>query len=169
MFWNYALITKLSKGYMKIAISFFNILEGTKCNAVDWIYSIIFMLFLISKQSNFYCLYCSLPTACFPLAGSSDEDHLIHYYFYKFAATKHNFCDFQPPDEVRANFPKIDAVVLFGEPTKWETSLQLLIDVLLTNGKLTDSVCEFANGEPHLPILACNMDLLWMSESHMPR
>uniref|UniRef100_A0A3P8U617 Haloacid dehalogenase like hydrolase domain containing 5 n=1 Tax=Amphiprion percula TaxID=161767 RepID=A0A3P8U617_AMPPE len=34
-------------------------------------------------------------------------------------------------------------IILFGEPIKWETNLQLLID---------------------LPILACNMDLLWMAE-----
>ena len=75
----------------------------------------------------------------------------------------------QPPAEVRANFPKIDAIVLFGEPTRWETSLQLLIDILLTDGKLTNPICEFADGKSHLPILACNMDLLWMSDSHMPR
>uniref|UniRef100_A0A803YRP2 Haloacid dehalogenase-like hydrolase domain-containing 5 n=1 Tax=Meleagris gallopavo TaxID=9103 RepID=A0A803YRP2_MELGA len=58
-------------------------------------------------------------------------------------------------------------VVLFGEPVRWETSLQLIIDVLLSNGN------PGADPEgipyPHLPVLACNMDLLWMAEAKMPR
>ena len=32
-------------------------------------------------------------------------------------------------------FPRIEAIVLFGEPVRWETPLQLVIDVLLTDGK----------------------------------
>jgi len=67
------------------------------------------------------------------------------------------------------NFPKIDAIILFGEPVRWETNLQLIMDVLLTQGNLTGPMCEFSSNVPHLPILACNMDLLWMAESHMPR
>ncbi|XP_076812551.1 haloacid dehalogenase-like hydrolase domain-containing 5 [Clavelina lepadiformis] len=73
------------------------------------------------------------------------------------------------PNNAHKNIPKIEAIVLFGEPVRWETNLQLLIDVLLTHGVLENPVCEFANNEHHLPILACNMDLLWMSDSHMPR
>lgn len=64
-------------------------------------------------------------------------------------------------------FPKIDAVILFGEPVRWETNLQLVIDVLLTDGKPHTAPKE--NPYPHLPVLACNMDLLWMAEACMPR
>lgn len=59
------------------------------------------------------------------------------------------------------------AVILFGEPVRWETNLQLITDVLLSNGLPNRSPREIPY--PHLPILACNMDLLWMSEACMPR
>ena len=64
-------------------------------------------------------------------------------------------------------FPPIEAVVLFGEPTRWETSLQLLLDVLLTDGH--PSAPPRTVSYPHLPVLACNMDLQWMAEAVMPR
>ena len=64
-------------------------------------------------------------------------------------------------------FPRIEAVVLFGEPVRWETSLQLLIDVFITNGLPDTSPTTFPY--PHLPVLACNMDLQWMAEAVMPR
>lgn len=62
---------------------------------------------------------------------------------------------------------KIDAVILFGEPVRWETNLQLIVDVLLTNGNPDDnwSTVQY----PHIPVLACNMDLLWMAEAKNPR
>lgn len=59
------------------------------------------------------------------------------------------------------------AVILFGEPIRWETNLQLIIDVLLTNGNL--SSVHKTQKMPHLPLLACNMDLMWMAEAHSPR
>jgi len=59
------------------------------------------------------------------------------------------------------------AVILFGEPVRWETNLQLILDVLLTDGK--PSVAPKEIPYPHLPVLACNMDLLWMAEACMPR
>lgn len=62
---------------------------------------------------------------------------------------------------------KIDAVILFGEPVRWETNLQLIVDVILTNGKLDDD--WNALQYPHIPVLACNMDLLWMAEAKNPR
>ncbi|TDH10357.1 hypothetical protein EPR50_G00074430 [Perca flavescens] len=71
-----------------------------------------------------------------------------------------------PSNPVR-NLPKIDAVVLFGEPIRWETNLQLIIDILLTKGNLS-SVHQTQN-MPQLPLLACNMDLMWMAEAHSPR
>ncbi|XP_067684516.1 haloacid dehalogenase-like hydrolase domain-containing 5 [Haliotis asinina] len=64
-------------------------------------------------------------------------------------------------------FPKIDAVILFGEPVRWETNLQIIIDVLLTHGKPGQTQKETLY--PHLPVLACNMDLLWMAEAPNPR
>ncbi|XP_041340314.1 haloacid dehalogenase-like hydrolase domain-containing 5 [Pyrgilauda ruficollis] len=64
-------------------------------------------------------------------------------------------------------FPTIEGVVLFGEPVRWETSLQLIADVLLSNGNPGAERQDVPY--PHLPILACNMDLLWMAEAKMPR
>ncbi|XP_052778307.1 haloacid dehalogenase-like hydrolase domain-containing 5 isoform X2 [Mya arenaria] len=64
-------------------------------------------------------------------------------------------------------FPKIEAVILFGEPVRWETNLQLIIDVLMTDGKPFTALQE--TPYPHIPVLGCNMDLLWMSEACMPR
>uniref|UniRef100_A0A3B4V5C4 Uncharacterized protein n=1 Tax=Seriola dumerili TaxID=41447 RepID=A0A3B4V5C4_SERDU len=58
-------------------------------------------------------------------------------------------------------------IILFGEPIRWETNLQLLIDVLLTNGS---PGCEYdAQLSAQLPVLACNMDLMWMAEAPSPR
>ncbi|XP_040573708.1 haloacid dehalogenase-like hydrolase domain-containing 5 [Lepeophtheirus salmonis] len=64
-------------------------------------------------------------------------------------------------------FPPIEAILLLGEPIRWETSLQLTLDVLLTDGHPS-----FLNNEiryPHIPVLACNMDLQWMAEAPLPR
>ncbi|XP_042887100.1 haloacid dehalogenase-like hydrolase domain-containing 5 [Penaeus japonicus] len=97
------------------------------------------------------------------------------------------FCNTTTVDELRTAYPqldcvdhrrrslkavspspitKIDALMLFGEPVRWETSLQLLIDILMTDGDVTRMPTA---PYPHLPILACNMDLQWMAEAHMPR
>ncbi|XP_069991889.1 haloacid dehalogenase-like hydrolase domain-containing 5 [Penaeus vannamei] len=97
------------------------------------------------------------------------------------------FCNTTTVDELRTAYPqldcvdhrrrslkavnsspitKIDALMLFGEPVRWETSLQLLIDILMTNGDVSGTPTA---PYPHLPILACNMDLQWMAEAHMPR
>ncbi|KAM3188322.1 hypothetical protein ACTXT7_000443 [Hymenolepis weldensis] len=65
------------------------------------------------------------------------------------------------------DFPRMEAIVLMGEPTQWEMYLQLLVDLLLTNGK-PDHKPE-TNPENHLPVLACNMDLLYMDQACMPR
>ncbi|XP_063283647.1 haloacid dehalogenase-like hydrolase domain-containing 5 isoform X2 [Pelobates fuscus] len=66
-----------------------------------------------------------------------------------------------------ANIPKIDAVILFGEPIRWESNLQIIIDVLLTGGSPANS--HQSASTPHIPLLACNMDLMWMSEARSPR
>ncbi|KFO94088.1 Cat eye syndrome critical region protein 5, partial [Buceros rhinoceros silvestris] len=70
-----------------------------------------------------------------------------------------------PPPTI--GFPTIEGVILFGEPVRWETSLQLIIDVLLSNGNPGAELQDIPY--PHLPVLACNMDLLWMAEAKMPR
>uniref|UniRef100_A0A3Q2QKE8 Haloacid dehalogenase-like hydrolase domain-containing 5 n=1 Tax=Fundulus heteroclitus TaxID=8078 RepID=A0A3Q2QKE8_FUNHE len=72
--------------------------------------------------------------------------------------------DRRPKDSVIA-FPH--TIILFGEPIRWETNLQLIIDVLLTSGKPGKSWT--ATKYPHIPVLACNMDLLWMAEARNPR
>ncbi|KAM8862452.1 haloacid dehalogenase-like hydrolase domain-containing 5 [Spinachia spinachia] len=71
------------------------------------------------------------------------------------------------PSNPVGNLPKVEAVILFGEPIRWETNLQLIVDILLTNGNL--SSVHQTRKTPHLPLLACNMDLMWMAEAHSPR
>ncbi len=44
----------------------------------------------------------------------------------------------------------------------------MLIDVLVTDG-LPSSAPSGPPSHPHLPVLACNMDLQWMAEAVMPR
>lgn len=75
----------------------------------------------------------------------------------------------RPKDSVpqTKDLPPIEAVILFGEPIRWETNLQLIVDVLLTNGKPGNAVTALQY--PHIPVLACNMDLLWMAEAKNPR
>ncbi|NXC46008.1 HDHD5 hydrolase, partial [Penelope pileata] len=58
-------------------------------------------------------------------------------------------------------------VVLFGEPVRWETNLQLIIDVLLTSGYPGNPYHH--ESYPHIPVLACNMDLMWVAEAQSPR
>uniref|UniRef100_A0A3P8YQ57 Haloacid dehalogenase-like hydrolase domain-containing 5 n=1 Tax=Esox lucius TaxID=8010 RepID=A0A3P8YQ57_ESOLU len=72
--------------------------------------------------------------------------------------------DTVPPTK---ELPPIEAVILFGEPVRWETNLQLIMDVLLTNGRPGDALTSLHY--PHLPVLACNMDLMWMAEAKNPR
>ncbi|NXF47340.1 HDHD5 hydrolase, partial [Oceanites oceanicus] len=62
---------------------------------------------------------------------------------------------------------KILSVVLFGEPVRWETNLQLIIDVLLTSGYPGNPYHH--DNYPHIPVLACNTDLMWVTEAQSPR
>lgn len=57
---------------------------------------------------------------------------------------------------------------MIGEPKLWETNLQLLIDLLLTEGKPTRAPSSIM-GVKQLPIIACNMDLVFMDRACMPR
>lgn len=76
------------------------------------------------------------------------------------------FYDLQAGPNEQAFVP-IEAVVLFGEPVRWETSLQLIMDVLMSSGH--PAVAPPGIMYPHIPVLACNMDLQWMAEACMPR
>ncbi|XP_050020039.1 haloacid dehalogenase-like hydrolase domain-containing 5 isoform X3 [Alexandromys fortis] len=66
----------------------------------------------------------------------------------------------------RNDFSAIEGVLLLGEPVRWETNLQLIMDVLLSNGNPGTGLVTAPY--PHLPVLASNMDLLWMAEAKMP-
>uniref|UniRef100_A0A803YAE3 Haloacid dehalogenase-like hydrolase domain-containing 5 n=1 Tax=Meleagris gallopavo TaxID=9103 RepID=A0A803YAE3_MELGA len=82
---------------------------------------------------------------------------------------------------LRAKYPLLDvvdhdrapgvlvslSVILFGEPVRWETNLQLIIDVLLTSGYPGNPYHH--ENYPHIPVLACNMDLMWVAEAQSPR
>jgi hypothetical protein len=57
--------------------------------------------------------------------------------------------------------------VLLGEPVNWECSLQLLLDVLMTNGD-PRSKFKFVPS-PHLPIIACNKDITFKGLANLPR
>ncbi|XP_064605136.1 LOW QUALITY PROTEIN: haloacid dehalogenase-like hydrolase domain-containing 5 [Liolophura sinensis] len=69
---------------------------------------------------------------------------------------------------VEKQFPRVEAIVLLGEPARWETHLQLLLDLLLTEGLPTKAPSGIAD-HTQLPVIACNMDLQFMAEACMPR
>jgi len=60
------------------------------------------------------------------------------------------------------------AIVLLGEPKHWETPLQLLVDLLRTNGK-PDKPVDIVTDVEQLPVIACNMDLQFMERACIPR
>ncbi|KAG7270865.1 hypothetical protein CRUP_032254, partial [Coryphaenoides rupestris] len=64
-------------------------------------------------------------------------------------------------DQLREQHPLLDM------PIRWETNLQLLVDVLLTNGRPASPHCLHIS--PQLPVLACNTDLLWLADAPSPR
>jgi len=64
------------------------------------------------------------------------------------------------------NFPKIDAVVVLGEPLNWEGALQLILDVIQTDGRPGSKPPANVN---QIPVLASNMDLQWMAKAPIPR
>uniref|UniRef100_A0A8C6YG10 Haloacid dehalogenase-like hydrolase domain-containing 5 n=1 Tax=Naja naja TaxID=35670 RepID=A0A8C6YG10_NAJNA len=88
------------------------------------------------------------------------------------------FCQPITIDMLRETYPLLDmvdhdrrpkvlvTVILFGEPVRWETNLQLIIDVLLTSGHPGN---PYQRTYPHIPVLACNMDLMWAAEAQSPR
>ncbi|VDM41402.1 unnamed protein product [Toxocara canis] len=71
-----------------------------------------------------------------------------------------------PTKLVDHGFYPMEAVLLLGEPLNWESALQLIIDVLTTNG-LRDFRGTKAS-YPHIPVFACNLDLFWIGERDLP-
>eukprot|EP00794_Sanderia_malayensis_P013708 gene13708-15136_t len=71
-----------------------------------------------------------------------------------------------PPDR-SCGLLKAEGIILMGEPINWETHLQILIDLLITNGTPSSPLSSIPND--NLPIIAVNPDLLWMSEAPNPR
>uniref|UniRef100_A0A8D0ABA5 Haloacid dehalogenase like hydrolase domain containing 5 n=1 Tax=Sander lucioperca TaxID=283035 RepID=A0A8D0ABA5_SANLU len=73
-------------------------------------------------------------------------------------------------EQLREHHPLLDMVEHGTRPKpppiRWETNLQLLIDVLLTNGSPAGMHALAAS---QLPVLACNIDLTWMAEAPSPR
>ena len=62
------------------------------------------------------------------------------------------------------------AVLLIGEPTRWESHLQLLVDLLLTEGvPKSGHTPKSVKEVKQLPVIACNMDLVFMHQACMPR
>ncbi|XP_058789038.1 haloacid dehalogenase-like hydrolase domain-containing 5 isoform X2 [Phymastichus coffea] len=72
---------------------------------------------------------------------------------------------FNGPKEI--DFKKIDGIILLNEPVNWETSLQLIVDLLVTNGMPSHVLPVVPY--PHIFVIACNMDLIWVSEAPIPR
>ncbi|XP_041349807.1 haloacid dehalogenase-like hydrolase domain-containing 5 [Gigantopelta aegis] len=66
------------------------------------------------------------------------------------------------------DFPQIEAILLLAEPVKWESNLQVLLDLLLTEGKPVEAPKDQKTVN-QLPLIACNMDLQFMAEACMPR
>ena len=65
--------------------------------------------------------------------------------------------------------PPIEAIILFGESIRWETTLQLLVDVIMCGGHMNERPTTFPDPTNQLPILVSNTDMVWMAEAAMPR
>ncbi|XP_047439140.1 haloacid dehalogenase-like hydrolase domain-containing 5 isoform X2 [Mugil cephalus] len=111
---------------------------------------------------------------CVLVSGQGPVTHIARDLGFQNVVTMEQLSEHHPLlDMVEHNrkrspsLPQIQAIILFGEPVRWETSLQLLIDVLLTNGR---PGCMYdSHLSTQLPVLACNMDLVWMAEAPSPR
>lgn len=60
------------------------------------------------------------------------------------------------------------AIVLFGEPVHWERSLQIITDILLTHGN-PNIPSNGSNHDSHIPMIACNKDLVFKAAANLPR
>ncbi len=74
---------------------------------------------------------------------------------------------------LQKSFEPVELILLLGEPVKWETALQIIIDLLMTNG---DPRVDISDPEkftkipyPHIPVIACNKDLTFKARATLPR
>lgn len=64
---------------------------------------------------------------------------------------------------------RILAIVLLGEPVQWERSLQVITDLLLTDGHPGIIPNATNSNRDHIPIIACNRDLVFKAAADLPR
>jgi len=60
------------------------------------------------------------------------------------------------------------AIILMGEPKRWESVLQILVDLLRSDGK-PSQLDQHTSSRSNIPIIACNMDLEFKDRATMPR
>jgi len=60
-------------------------------------------------------------------------------------------------------------IVLLGEPVQWERSLQVITDLLLTDGNPGVIPTDSNDDRDHIPIIACNKDLVFKAAADLPR
>ncbi|CAF4235577.1 unnamed protein product [Rotaria sordida] len=58
---------------------------------------------------------------------------------------------------------------LLGEPIQWERSLQVIIDLFLTDGNSAIVPSDSNTDHEHIPIIACNRDLVFKAAANLPR
>lgn len=58
------------------------------------------------------------------------------------------------------SYGALQSIVLLNEPERWEINLQLILDLLFSDGFRRKRVELKASNKPHLPIIACGIDLL---------
>jgi len=61
----------------------------------------------------------------------------------------------------------VAAIILLGEPKRWESALQILVDVLRSDGR-PNQPPTLPSGR-QIPVIACNMDLQFQHSAPMPR
>jgi len=61
------------------------------------------------------------------------------------------------------------AIVLLGEPINWESALQVITDLLLTDGNPAVASVDATPGREHIPVIACNRDLVFKAAADLPR
>jgi len=67
------------------------------------------------------------------------------------------------------NFRPIDGIVLLGEPINWESALQVITDLLLTDGNPAVVLNDNKTNKKHIPVIACNRDLVFKAAADLPR
>jgi HAD superfamily hydrolase (TIGR01456 family) len=73
------------------------------------------------------------------------------------------------PEVSKINSDPIDAVLVFNDPRDMGTDLQIIIDVLNSQGGLIGTRRDLNSNIPSVPIIWSNMDLLWSTGYPIPR